>query len=59
LQAIERDFDNIRLAWQWAAANQYLTELHTMLNDLYLFGFLGSRYRETTRIFQQTLEQLR
>jgi predicted ATPase/DNA-binding CsgD family transcriptional regulator len=57
LQAIERDYDNIRLAWEWSACNQHWTQLHTMLNGLYLFGFLGSRYRETIRLFQESLEQ--
>jgi ATP/maltotriose-dependent transcriptional regulator MalT len=28
-----------------------------MLNGLYLFGFIGSRYREMITIFEQTLEQ--
>ncbi len=57
VRAIERDFDNIRLAWEWSAKNQQMTHLHAMLNGLYLFGFLRSRYRETIAIFQQTLEQ--
>ncbi|MEO8392003.1 MAG: LuxR C-terminal-related transcriptional regulator [Chloroflexota bacterium] len=57
MQAIESDFENIRLAWDWSAKNQVETNLHTMLNGLYLFGFLRSRYRETIAIFQHTLEQ--
>ena len=57
MQAIERDFDNIRLAWEWAVKNQQATYLHTMLNGLYLFGFLGTRYPEIITIFQNTLEQ--
>jgi predicted ATPase/DNA-binding CsgD family transcriptional regulator len=57
VRAIERDFDDIRLAWEWSAKNQQITHLHAMLNGLYLFGFLRSRYRETIAIFQQTLEQ--
>jgi tetratricopeptide (TPR) repeat protein len=57
VQAIERDFDNIRLAWEWSAKNQHLTHLHTMCNGLYLFGFLGSRYREIITLFQQSLDQ--
>ncbi len=57
MQAIERDFENIRLAWEWSTKNGQVTQLHTMLNGLYLFGFLGSRYRETITIFQQTLDQ--
>jgi predicted ATPase len=55
IRAIERDFDNIRLAWEWSATNQQATYLHAMLNGLYLFGFLRSRYAETITIFQQTL----
>ena len=57
MQAIERDFENIRLAWEWSAKNQHVTQLHAMLNGLYLFGFLRSRYRETITMFQHTLEQ--
>lgn len=57
LQAIDRDFDNIRLAWEWSIAHQQLAQLQTMLNGLYLFGFLGSRHRETILLLQQTLEQ--
>jgi predicted ATPase/DNA-binding CsgD family transcriptional regulator len=57
VRAIERDFHNIRLAWEWSAKNQQMTYLHAMLNGLFLFGFLRSRYRETITLFQQTLEQ--
>ena len=57
MQAIERDFENIRLAWEWSAKNQHVTHLHAMLNGLYLFGFLGTRYRETITIFQDSLDQ--
>jgi predicted ATPase/DNA-binding CsgD family transcriptional regulator len=57
MQAIEHDFDNIRLAWEWSATNQYPMHLHAMLNGLYLFGFLGTRYRETITLFQNTLDQ--
>jgi predicted ATPase/DNA-binding CsgD family transcriptional regulator len=57
MQAIERDFANIRLAWEWAAKNQDVTNLDTMLNGLYLFGFLGSHYRETITLFQDCLDQ--
>ena len=57
MQAIERDFENIRLAWEWSAKHQQLPQLHAMLNGLYLFGFLGTRYRETITLFQDTLDQ--
>jgi predicted ATPase/DNA-binding CsgD family transcriptional regulator len=57
MQAIERDFENIRLAWDWAVEHRQTANLHLMLNSLYLFGFLGSRHVETITIFQQTLAQ--
>jgi predicted ATPase/DNA-binding CsgD family transcriptional regulator len=57
MQAIERDFDNIRLAWDWSVKQGQVTNLHRMLNPLYLFGFLGSRHVETITILQQTLAQ--
>src|SRR6185295_18726468 len=31
MRAIERDFENIRLAWEWSAKNQQVTQLHAML----------------------------
>jgi len=58
LRMIESDFENSRLAWEWAAKNQKLAYLHEMLNGLYLFGFLGSRHCETSSIFEHTLEQV-
>ena len=57
LQAIEGDFENIRQAWNWSVRNQHVRNLHAMLNTLYLFGFLRSRYREIIAIFQQSLDQ--
>lgn len=57
MRAIERDFDNTRLAWEWSAKNQQATYLHAMLNGLYLFGFLRSRYREIIAMFLHALEQ--
>src|SRR6266498_3667017 len=57
MQAIERDFENIRLAWDWSVKNQQATYLHMILNGLYLFGFLGSRHLETITLFQQSLAQ--
>jgi predicted ATPase/DNA-binding CsgD family transcriptional regulator len=57
MRAIERDFENIRQAWDWSVTNKQATYLHMMLSGLYLFGFLGSRHLETITIFQQTLAQ--
>lgn len=57
LQAIECDFDNIRLAWEWSTQNKHLAQLHIMIHGLYLFGFLRSRHPEIIALFQQTLDQ--
>lgn len=57
MQAIERDFDNLRLVWERAVAHQQVDYLSTMVNGLYLFGFLGSRHVDTIMIFQHTLAQ--
>jgi predicted ATPase/DNA-binding CsgD family transcriptional regulator len=57
LRAIETDFENIRLAWEWVSRYQQLQQLHSMLNTLYLFGFLRNRYRDTISLFQYALEQ--
>ncbi len=57
MQAIDRDFDNIRLAWVWSLERRHAANLHLMLNPLYLFGFLGRRHVDTIVIFQQSLAQ--
>lgn len=57
MHAIERDFENIRLAWEWSVAQRHVANLNLLLNPLYLFGFLGSRHVETIMLFQQALAQ--
>ncbi|MBI1278810.1 MAG: tetratricopeptide repeat protein [Anaerolineaceae bacterium] len=56
MRAIETEFDNVRVAWEWATKNHQANDLHEMLHGLYLFGFLSSRYRETCSLFQQALD---
>jgi predicted ATPase/DNA-binding CsgD family transcriptional regulator len=56
LRAIERDFDNIRLAWEWSAKHQQAASAHALLNGLYLFGFLRSRYRGIIAMYLRALE---
>jgi predicted ATPase/DNA-binding CsgD family transcriptional regulator len=56
MQEIERDFENVRRAWEWSAAHQLWAHLQAMIDALYLFGFLGTRYRETISMFQDTLD---
>ena len=57
MKAIENDFENFRLAWDWSTQNQQTAQLNHMINGLYLFGFMGSRYLEIITMFQNTLEQ--
>jgi predicted ATPase/DNA-binding CsgD family transcriptional regulator len=57
IRGIEDDFENIRQAWNWSAQNQIVANLHAMLDGLYLFGYLRSRYREITGLFEQGLEE--
>ncbi len=56
IQEIEDNFDNIRQAWNWSVRNRHVGNLHAMLDSLYLFGYLRSRYREIIAIFEHGLE---
>ncbi len=56
IQEIEDNFDNIRQAWNWSVRNRHVENLHAMLDSLYLFGYLRSRYREIIAMFEQGLE---
>ncbi len=55
IQQIKDDFDNIRQAWNWSVNHQNTDNLHAMLDSLYLFGYLGSRYRDVIAMFDQGL----
>ncbi len=57
LDLIERDFENIRMAWTWAIEHHNNLEIDQMTNSLYHFGFVRSRFRETLELFQQALSQ--
>ena len=52
IRAIEADFENIRQAWEWSVEHDQADFVHAMLDALYLFGFLRSRYSETIGLFQ-------
>ena len=57
MHAIESDFENIRFAWEWSVRNQQITQLHQMLNGLYLFGFLGNRHLEILNMLRHIVTQ--
>jgi len=56
IQGIEDNFDNIRRTWDWSVRHRHTENIHAMLDSLYLFGYLRSRYREITAMFEQGLE---
>ncbi len=56
VQEIEDNFDNIRQAWDWSVQNRHVENIHAMLDSLYLFGYLRSRYREIVALFEQGFE---
>jgi predicted ATPase/DNA-binding CsgD family transcriptional regulator len=55
---IERDFDNIRAAWNYALEHEQHGWINQMVEGLYLFGFGRSRIRESIELFQKALETL-
>ncbi len=57
MHVIDSDFENIRFAWEWSVRNQQITQLHQMLNGLYLFGFLGKRHLEVLNMLRQIVSQ--
>ena len=58
LHRIEREFDNVRLAWKWATEGACLEELEHMEHPLYLFLEAKGRYIEGMALFQHTREHL-
>jgi predicted ATPase/DNA-binding SARP family transcriptional activator len=51
LDAIERDIDNIRLAWNWALTRRNLRVLKDMLPGLILFYTMRSHFQEGNDLF--------
>jgi predicted ATPase/DNA-binding CsgD family transcriptional regulator len=56
MQAIERDWENIRLAWEYSLEHGHVAHLHGLLHGLFLWGFGRSRHPEIIALFQQTLD---
>jgi predicted ATPase/DNA-binding CsgD family transcriptional regulator len=58
LNRMDRDFDNIRTAWNWAVQQRDTAALDRAIQGLYQFGFLRSHYHETMPLFIDALEEL-
>jgi predicted ATPase/DNA-binding SARP family transcriptional activator len=57
LRVVERDWENICLAWEWSVQKRHTANLGAMLNGLYLFGILRSRQREIVTLLERALGQ--
>jgi tetratricopeptide (TPR) repeat protein len=58
LDEIEADFDNIRAAWYHAAARRDFDAIDQMLESVYWFTDMRSRYREGRELFRFAENQL-
>ncbi len=54
LQETEADIENIRLAWQWAAAHGHTARISNALTSLFHFYDIRSWFREGERVFRET-----
>lgn len=54
----EADIENIRIAWQWAAANGEIACLGQALSALFYFYDVRSWFREGERVFRETADSL-
>jgi predicted ATPase/DNA-binding CsgD family transcriptional regulator len=57
LDEIEADFENIRVAWDWALQTQQHEVLHIMAEGLLWFGIFRSREHDVNGLFQHALAQ--
>ena len=58
LQAIDRDFDNLRAAWLMAAETQHIAALRQMDDGLGFFMAIRCRYFEALDLLQQAADSL-
>jgi predicted ATPase/DNA-binding SARP family transcriptional activator len=58
LSEIDRDLENIRLAWEWALGNNALDLIGQATEGLFQFYDIRSRFQEGETRFQQALTQL-
>lgn len=58
LEALERDFENIRVAWDWAVQVQAYDILHTMLEGLLWYGVFRSQQHSVNSLYITGLDQI-
>ncbi len=59
VRAIEVEFHNIRVAWQWAVAEAITNDIVTLARILIDYYQIRSRYLEGTQTFAQAITRLR
>jgi DNA-binding CsgD family transcriptional regulator/tetratricopeptide (TPR) repeat protein len=59
LDEIERDFDNIRAAWNWAIQSNNLSAIDRMLEALSFFSDMRGRWPEGLELFQLAMHGLK
>ncbi len=52
LNAIETDFENVRIAWTWMVSQRHEDDLRRMIEGLYLFLTLRNRFMDGEQLFQ-------
>ena len=57
MSLIESDFENIRIAWNWALEHNDQDMIGQMVESLYQYGFVHARFRETLEMVDQALRQ--
>jgi predicted ATPase/DNA-binding CsgD family transcriptional regulator len=58
IEEIEADFENVRVAWDWANRQQHFTEIDEASESLMWFCEIRARFIEGQNLFQQALAQL-
>ncbi|MBC7813751.1 MAG: tetratricopeptide repeat protein [Burkholderiales bacterium] len=57
LDAVELNFENIHVAWDWAVQARDYSTLHTMVEGLLWFGILRSRQHNVNALYEHALQQ--
>lgn len=58
LEGVEADFENIRVAWDWAARQQDIATLHRMIEGLLWFGVFRSQQHKVNGLYEHALQQV-
>jgi len=59
LEEISEEIENIRAGWTWAITQGKIAEIDRMLESLYLFYEMRSRFREGEEMIRRTVDSLK